>query len=852
VQLYFSNGGHGTVKVESRDDTGALLACEASTFKRSSDYKKVALAFGADPKALLRAVDAFRTGGTAQADVPPEGQEARPAFAVVLRGRHQPAEGAPTFPDLRTALEAPCAAAEPLLHWNDADRLCCVDADTHGVEWDRRLTDADAARLAGQVTPRPQAFWRTHGRGLRLVYEAQAGLTASELAGVAALSLRVLEPLASLELKTVTRHPGHPLPDGRACGPVTWQTQTADASALKAWLGTLEADDDAVATYLAERGLEAGARYPHDKCPVAGGDAAGRDPVCVRDGGIYCHACAGRGVCRGSRRPGWFPFAALCGALLPGPLRAAIKNRVHWEHARFLVEHFVGLAGDVARACYSAALACAGHDRRLVDLAFRSGHNFVRYDGWWGTCDGGTYTKDFRPILARLPACCYADAEGVHADPELIARFEQPVGLAAFGYVPLRPVWGVRITERSVACRDTTHVPIVLQTPGLTHPGAEPLRPRYVPAGRRVAEGDAWAVLERAFPGLNREAVKLLVAARGCQEAGDGMPPFVFISGPSGGSKSSLVHIAAAICGDRMTEVPWTGSSEKLRQGVMGAKRHGSYAVFNEYLKDSGKGGKSPVAAMDFLLTLTPESTSHVLYVGPVPLGTPPVCVWTDTYLPAEVKQDVQIARRLVHVPLLTKHPEWKATMPAAGVPHPSKVRVASQEFADACNAVLSAVVDEFFEEPLTFHEIALRLGFRTLEDSAEAEEGTESLKALFAAACAAPPIGGADAKRWKGRGWRVITREQQTDLAEAWRLVCDEGFTSSRRCTEVDWARLLGVPEPVAFEIRAHGTKVAVRWVRRRSHTDYDANDEIFHSDKDTPLNPSCDIVIPQVLEDI
>jgi hypothetical protein len=85
-----------------------------------------------------------------------------------------------------------------------------------------------------------------------------------------------------------------------------------------------------------------------------------------------------------------------------------------------------------------------------------------------------------------------------------------------------------------------------------------------------------------------------------------------------------------------------------------------------------------------------------------------------------------------------------------------------------------------------------------------------------------------ADARRWKGRGWKAIEPNGESDLVTLWRQLGDTA-EAPRRCSEVDWAKLIGVAPPVDFECRAYGNRVGVRFIRRKSRKDYEVNGELL-----------------------
>jgi hypothetical protein len=242
---------------------------------------------------------------------------------------------------LRRALDATCTAPEPLIVWEGKDRLAAADVDFHAMPYESRHPQGYLYQLIERVQPRPSLAWSTHGRGLRLIYTAAGGYTAEELAAASALSISSIDPLATVEIKADSRHPKYPLGNGRTCGPIRELTQTADVSALAAWLGRKEVSEDQIEEWLTERGLEIGRRYEHACCPVRPQEPGNREPVTVRENGVFCHVCNGRGVTYGHRVPGWFPFAALTGATIPTQLRLCLENMTHWEHAKFVLTEAV-------------------------------------------------------------------------------------------------------------------------------------------------------------------------------------------------------------------------------------------------------------------------------------------------------------------------------------------------------------------------------------------------------------------------------------------------------------------------------------------------------------------------------
>jgi hypothetical protein len=80
-----------------------------------------------------------------------------------------------------------------------------VDVDYHHLP--TPPSEDFTTALAEAIRPRPLAWWRSHGGGLHLVYVAVPPFDANELAACAALAVTQIDPTATIDLLTETRHP---------------------------------------------------------------------------------------------------------------------------------------------------------------------------------------------------------------------------------------------------------------------------------------------------------------------------------------------------------------------------------------------------------------------------------------------------------------------------------------------------------------------------------------------------------------------------------------------------------------------------------------------------------------------
>lgn len=238
------------------------------------------------------------------------------------------------------------------------------------------------------------------------------------------------------------------------------------------------------------------------------------------------------------------------------------------------------------------------------------------------------------------------------------------------------------------------------------------------------------------------------------------------------------------------------------------------FITSNEIIKYASQHGRL-IPNLSSLLTFTTGATYHKFYTGPVRVRRIQPLIITDIAFPRDLFCDEQLGRRFVHVHLQHKV-AWQTTAKAGT----GRWRTLCQENADAANAIVSWVIDEFFaaEQPMVFQEIAEVLGFELLNKGGDLGiDPKADLLALFAGCCRESVSLPKKGSKFDGPGWKLIQREHQTELANAWRAVCDDlndGFTSSRRVKEVDWGQLLGVSGAVECDVMPNGgSTVAIRF---------------------------------------
>lgn len=803
----------GLIKIDKRNDDGDIVARFSSTFGNDDHFKKGATTLGLTADVLMFYVDKFEKGKDATAEfvlsINPIDN-----FTLSIRAIEDTEDkciycnGTTPLDVFKESLSNSTlpSDSQPIIYWKDKKHLAAVDLDV------KPGTILDLTTLLAGFNPCPSMAWITHGGGLRLIYVSQDIFTAEELAALAIYTLSFMLEYTNLELKSSTRHPYYKK-DEQVCGDVIQYVQTTEITELMKFLRRFTVDDKEVFDWLSQYDYVKGERYPHSRCPVDPSDTGKTDCVLIGEKGIKCYICEAHGTCYGSHKPGFFPYATFIKSSESTLLYKCVRNFSHYSHAKYILTSRFGIQGNFQQLAYSGLLKSINnvYDGRITDALYR-GSNFIRIDNQWMTESGDVYNKDLKPLLSTLPACQILKRNGtIIIDNEKLTKFQQTHDLTEYGYPSLTPIWGHKIGSYYLEGELNNKIFATIQRSIFN--GQRHLSPKYM-------KGDvdnAWRIFDAVFPGINHNLIYLLISARGCMELEYGLPPFIFITGPTSSGKTASIELASGIIGDNVSSIVWVNNIERVREAIGTEKHNGSFIAFNEMIKESKSKRQNPANALDFLLNLTRNSSSHQLYIGPVKMGTLPVICFTDTDLPVEIKTDKQLSRRIVHIHLPSQV-DWLTSIRQHGLSSIPDLRLISQKVADACNIIMSHIIDTYFGSPLTFFDIVELIGLSTLSNNEESMDMDNMLRQLYTKICSAPPLSGSDAIRWSGRGWKVISKnEVKSELVCTWLEICDPselGFTTSRRCEEVDWQKIIDAVEPCRIEIRAHGnTKIAIRF---------------------------------------
>lgn len=744
-----------------------------------------------------------------------------------------------------------CTQPAPEIIAEGTDDVAFLDADFHGATRPpEALFNIKAHRLARETCA--AGLWRTHGGGGRLAFTRLGDFTAGELAAVALVHarhvrLRGLPGITGIEIKSTTAHPGYargtPAGELRCSDPV-WLTRGEGCEAglrhiANATVGApTDADEDAVAEYLEERGWIFDQKLPHTACPFdpspSGSDAT-KPPVKVlppdppeRSGGIYCHRCQR-----------FMPFAQLVApekrrAGKDGPLRLCIRGRAHFTHARHVLAHHAGVTDErLARQLYGALLKLwhLHGPRELDDVQAEATLNliddaktcaapvvWVAGCGWVSSNTGNpARPESVTKFLPTLPTVKYVGEEGeVGTSARTLAALlnDDDDAAAAAGYPPLRPIRGVDFFGQ-VGNPDVPDTPFVLA------PGRTPFKYRR-PAERERIEPvgwSAWELLDDQFPGIDHSNLKLVIGGIAyTQKAGVTEAVKAMVTGLSGSGKTTTIELAAELVGVNCTSAKLKADEDKLARAA--ATAAGGVLVLDEV----AKAGLSGDELLSRLQSIKVGAEYHALYRGSARLTAVPLVVLADTELPRVVQEEIQLRRRLVGVALGAGRatgkaaPDWGST--SGGVtgwrergPLGHSLPELGVEVADC---IVSEVMDEVraLGPGSTFTDYARKLGFGLLSDAAPDDVDHDApFRALFDAVMAAETT---TTTKFQGKGWVVFDPDDGSKVAAAWReCASSEGFSGPKTqlITGRQWGVTTGI-DGLHCQLVQHGKKVGLRFM--------------------------------------
>lgn len=752
-------------------------------------------------------------------------------FVLHVRGLNQLKKYAEAYSDVdpgeclkRAFTNTPEKTSEPIIEWSDVRFLCCLDIDYHNLPMDNRPTIRALRKIIDRIKCQPFCWHPSHGNGAKLYYVYKPGFQADELASIAGLQWTQEDGQATFDLTKSTRHPHFPrLRDFRAppCSKdhdIYYVFGSSDVTYLKRIL-TSEIEQTEIDAVLQEKGWRLGQMLPHSECLIQPSNSH-KENVFVGETGLYCHHCASKGLGFGDR-PGYYSYARMIGGS-DNRMLTMVRNFVHLDHARVVLQNlYPTVAEKTLTTIYKCLLKIVhSYDDPRIPRAMTAGKGYVRSNGEWRTLDGSaSVEKGLAAFVNSLPCTMIPTDKGFAKNVSAITALSNTGNLDQYGYQSITFIRGCRIYGQFLPYGNDEIIRTVVRRE------FDNCKPNYESITQRMPIKEAWSLIESEFPGIDRSYLQLLICAKGSSEGRLAQCPFLLVTGPSSAGKSTTVHIAAGICGDKADEPTYSPFPDRFRQNLMESAANSEFVVINEVFKEAMRMRLSPTQALDPMLTLTEDSRSHKMYVGPKAFGRLPIFVLTDINIPQEVKEDVQLARRFTFYQLRNRI-NWSDTLISRGI-RPHQIRLLSSEHSRACNSILSDIIDTHFRRRRSLAEIAKDLGIQSLEHHSEAVHDTsKQLCYFYKAVCEAPLHNYEKDKRDfpSVDGWRRIDRISDSPLRELWEELCDDtsshaGWTSSRKVDSQDWQKITGVTDfPIECQVRIRKHCIYVRFASTES----------------------------------
>lgn len=684
--------------------------------------------------------------------------------------------------------------------------VALVDLDTHHLE--RRPNTNELAAWAESVAPQPDAWWPTHGKGLRLVF---FGPGCEERALAAAFSV---PKWFEVELKRDSRHPegAHPDYPGVRCGAIHFRT-TSRGETID-WLATGRLDEKAVDDLLAAREMRQGGRYSHEFCPIDGqAESSAGDCVVAFDAGIYCYRCASKGICFEScQTPGLASYSALAdGTVRLAVLHSLARNFVHWAHAELhLRQEYPNLARKLLRQAYDLTLRAAhGDEDPRIPSVFNPDLRLLQGEHTWFDRETGKevrateYTLNALPGLLRLSKKTNENGETkvtLKVRAPLIDRAKS--GIPLDGYTPVRFVRGLALHE------DDSVLQAVV---GPMH--GQPVK---LLAGKLLLPADqALAELGNAFPGLSRSYFQGSLAGAICAARG-GRPPIIMAVGPTGSGKGETPRLAASFLADERQTLAVVKDEERMWRRIGSAVEAGRmFLFFDEFLR---RGNILP-ELITLVLQLGSTVTWRRLYANAdIQTANRAAYFLAAGCVPDGFKKSPEIRRRTWLARLHRQVEDWEQTSNG----DTAEWRARSKRNAQIANSILTYTYHLCAEHDFNFDRVAEALGLcRIDEGEAELQHGV--LRDLFRH-CRNQFSDRVlhTAKRYQSGRWvdalsgpcqellQQLVPDEDTDRPDQAGLV----FQLQQNLQMIPWNTVLAIDDPpILCEMRRHGGWVAIRF---------------------------------------
>lgn len=556
---------------------------------------------------------------------------------------------------------------DTVIEGSELTEFSVVDVDTH--DWKTKPTPEYLNAIAADIVPEPDAWWISHGMGLKLIY---VGPHHDSRALAAAFAV----PASfTVELLDHTRHPGSsstsPSHRGAACGPVHLTGADSNVKFEFRGVGRLTAESKRQA--LEELDMEEGGKYDHDRCPIdPDPESDAKDCVHVLDRGVFCHRCAAKGIRFSDHlKPGLYPFAP-AGETSFTVFDEMARNRVHWTHAQLVLKHeYPNFANSVLEKAYESAIRQWMQGELRVEMVFNPNLDFVWGDGLWLDVTKFEVTKVDNDAISGMAYAHDWDEdngrETVRLDPvkRSVLKNRTPQG-----YTPVRPVRGISFRSDDM----TIPVPAPPQLKHAIELLADPL-----------PLDEAFSRLEKFFPKVDRRYLLACLAAAICADAKLGQPPMLTCRGPSGSGKEQHIRLAASFMGEDIKKLTLSDNDEAFKRQLGSTLAAGHrFLVFDEFGKTPGLFKKiKSILEISTWIQWRPLYMNHLVST-PVHAALFFPCV----NFPEFLGSSEEFVRRTRDVQLYRKLPDWRES--SGG--DTASWRDASPENALIANSILTHI----------------------------------------------------------------------------------------------------------------------------------------------------------------
>lgn len=688
-----------------------------------------------------------------------------------------------------------------VIEWQNENIAVCIDIDADNFPLPINRLYKDCLEM------RPQAkytFISQSGKGVHMLYEQSEVFTAMEFAAIAGYNILNKYPNLKVEFITRSRYPN----DKKK---FKANLESIDRGVL--YDALFENVDLSITEWLNENELERGQRYSHNKCPVNPSVRAlgNTPPVIVLDNYIHCFICEADGIYYGTRKPGLFPYSTLIGDNF-SKIGVCAKNLVHWSHAKYIIRSLIENE-FIGKNLYSAFCKLIHSDDMRINNIFTATEPFglVRHNGYW--TDKNSRHVNIKPgsnILKSLPACQIVNNNKITINNVAVEWLSNNIDLSNIGYYAVKPVHGMQLTQFQIA-ENKDIITVIDNIKDINR------RPKYL-----VSNGNeehnlewAWQQIEKIFPKLDRKLVTALIAGRGCIENLSGMPPMLFVTGPTGSGKNSHTEVAASIVGDSVGIVHLNRDQDRFFNELINAKNRSGFVLLDEFFTFAKQSSfNDPITAIENILGFNENKITYMIYVGGVPFGHVPFFVLADTDIPSEVLMHQQIGRRLYHYRLRSSL-HWEKGLTEYNIGTPGQLRArGSEDIVKACNIILSHVIDEFFLAPADYASIMDQLGIAKMNAGDMVEEYHKLIIDFYKRFMKAPEAADADKKRF-GSNSKVCSLNLADPLYTALSALQTEDEQMTERCRlleETDLQSILNTDNQVVFKFRRYGTKLGIK----------------------------------------